>query len=130
MKDKLMKMMAKKKESGDMSEPEKKAKMSVLEELQKMATEAMAGRLHGMKKVQVAGSSDEALEEGLDKAKELIGGEEEAEEAAEGSEEESEDISPEEASMEVEDDMEDMDESELDAKLEKLMALKRRKGMK
>lgn len=123
MKDKLMKMMAKKKESGDMSEPEKKAKMSVLEELQKMATEAMGEKLHGMKKVQVAGSSDEALEEGLDKAKELIGGEEE--ESEEGG-----DISPEEASMEVEDDMEDMDEAELDAKLEKLMALKRRKGMK
>ena len=51
---------------------EQKAKMGVMEDLQKMAHDAMGGKLKGMKKVTVASDSEEGLEHGLDKAHDVI----------------------------------------------------------
>jgi hypothetical protein len=96
MQDKLKKLMDKKKaEEGHMSEPEKHAKMSVLHELKRQASDAMAAGLHhlkhaghelegmshmhddlgnqpGMKHVSVTSDSEEGLTHGLDKAKEIV----------------------------------------------------------
>lgn len=132
MHEKLMKMMQSKKRKGeDMSSTEKDAKMSVLKDLQKMASEAMSGRLHGLKKVTVAGDSPEALEEGLEHAQEMVEGEQMEKEEHEAKE------SPEHEMMEDLGDSEMMEESEdeeseddLDAKIAKLMELKKKKGMK
>lgn len=132
MHDKLMKMMkAKKMKGADMSDTEKDAKMSVLKDLQKMAAEAMSGRLHGLKKVTVAGDSPEAIEEGLDHAKSMLEGDEMEHEEHEAKE------SPEHEMMEDlhdgdmgEEESEDESEDDLDAKIQKLMELKKKKGMK
>lgn len=67
-------MAAKQKEKG-MSPMEKDAKMSVLHDLHKMASDAMANHMTGaMKKVTVASPDEEGLEHGLDKAKDMLHG--------------------------------------------------------
>ena len=54
------------------------AKMKMLQDLKKMATEMMGhdlkGKMDGMKKVSVMANDKEGLEKGLDKAKELMHG--------------------------------------------------------
>jgi len=55
----------------------KEAKMDVLKALQKMATDMMG---EDMKKVSVMAKDNKGLEEGLDKAKEIIGDMDEEEE--------------------------------------------------
>lgn len=68
-----MKMYKEKKEKKPMmSDNEKTAKMSVLEELKKQASDAMGGKLKGLKKVSVMASDKEGLKEGLEKAEELV----------------------------------------------------------
>jgi hypothetical protein len=138
--------MFEKKKGSKMSEAEHGAKKSVLESLRDEMSNAMGAKLHGLKKVSVASDSPKGLEKGLDLAKNLIKKKgdtmndttaEEIEDAVEGDEmsthptdnaeegsdaEESEESPEEEAS---EDDA--MSEEELDKKLEKLMALKKKK---
>lgn len=63
-----------------MDDREKEAKMGVLGSIKKMASDMMADDIKGMKKVVVAGNDEEAVKEGLDKAKELMGEEEKEEE--------------------------------------------------
>lgn len=144
--DHLKKLMAKKK--GDMPAHERQAKMDVLKDLRDQAASAMAGGLHGLKKVSVMSDSPEGLSEGLDKAKHIAEGAEEdrehalhepemddaAEEDAEKHEgeeamgaEHDEALSPEAAAHEEEAEHEGREYShdELDAEIAKLMELKR-----
>lgn len=154
MNEKLAKLMEKARKNGkDMKElhpMEKDAKMSVLNDLKDVASDAMKQKIHGLKKVQVMSDSDEGLKAGLSKAEDLISdaahkedhemnpeemredaedghgrdGDEFAggqEESLEHDEEAAE--SPEEELAE-EHDPEHMDEEELNAKIEHLMHLK------
>lgn len=115
----MKKLMMLKKDKKKMSPSEKEAKMSVLKDLKSVAEEAMGDDLKGMKKVTVAADSEEGLEEGMDKAKELL-------KAKMG------DMSPADAEHEEEEmeeeseDSEDMSEEELDAKIAKLMEMKKK----
>lgn len=68
------------KKGREMSPMEKKAKMGIMKDIQEMASKSMGGKLDGLKKVTVAGSSPEAVEEGLDKAKEIVSGSSESSE--------------------------------------------------
>lgn len=61
------------KKKSKMHPMEQKAKMSVLDDLSKMADDAMGGKLAGMSKVTVAADDKDGLEEGLSKAKSLLG---------------------------------------------------------
>lgn len=145
--DKLQKLM-KKKKGSEMSDMEKKAKMSVVGELRGMASEAMGDKLSALKTM----GSKPKLKEGLEKAKQILGAghdgynedpnvshsklfgqgtaEEEAAEspAEEKSEEDMGDEGEVDAHMgKLRSDGEDqMSEEELDAKLEHLMNLKRK----
>lgn len=67
-----LKKLREKKGMHKMHPMEQKAKMGVMEDLQKMAHDAMGGKLKGMKKVTVASDSEEGLEHGLDKAHDVI----------------------------------------------------------
>lgn len=69
MKEKLMKMMAKKK---DLSPAEKKAKMSAVKDLKSAAHEAMGSKMDHLKKVSVMSDSPQGLEHGLDMAKHVV----------------------------------------------------------
>lgn len=86
----LDKLMAKKK--GEALDPTySAAKMSMLQSLKDEMNGMMKGDLDGakgMKHVEVAGDSPEALSEGLDKAKDMVGSEQdgEDEEGSEGAE--------------------------------------------
>lgn len=78
MKDKLSALMAEKKK-GELSPEEVQAKQEVLMELLEWAQDAMGGRVKsGMDelmapaKVEVMADSPEGLEEGLDKAKDIV----------------------------------------------------------
>ncbi len=77
MQDKMSKLLEKKKKDGKtMPEHEKNAKLGVMEDLHKMASDAMGSKLGGLKKVTVASDSSEGLSHGLDKAKEIMNGNE------------------------------------------------------
>lgn len=98
---KLEKMLSGKEESdSQMSEEKMKIKKEMLEALMEHVKEAMKGRLLGdmgeMKKVSVMAPSQEGLEEGLEKAKEIVESSEmpEMEESEEKEEEMSSDPSP------------------------------------
>ncbi len=52
---------------------ERKAKMGVVGDLQKMAEDAMGGKLQGLKKVSVASDSPEGLQTGLEHAQHMLG---------------------------------------------------------
>ena len=67
---------------------ELKAKTNVLEQLKQAMQDEMGGKLSGLKKVTVASDSKHGLEQGLDKAKHLLGSHEDADqEQVEGAEE-------------------------------------------
>tara|TARA_R110000868_G_scaffold66014_10_gene197044 strand:+ start:3846 stop:4304 length:459 start_codon:yes stop_codon:yes gene_type:complete len=145
---KLDKLMEKKKKDKPMSDMAKEAKMSVVKEMQAMAAGAMKDGLKGgLKKVTVASDSPEGLKEGLDKAKQIADGisgddTDQADTDLEDAREDEPIHSPEgykqakEDSKEMmgysgeeegeEDEMEDCSEEELDAKLAKLMDLKKK----
>lgn len=53
---------------------ERKAKMGVVDDLSKMAEDAMGGKLKGLQRVSVAADSPEHLEDGLDKARDVLKG--------------------------------------------------------
>lgn len=74
MKDKLHKMMAKKR---DLLPHEKKAKMDVVHDLRGVASDMLGDRMEGLKKVSVMSDSPEGLEAGLHKAHEIVSGSEE-----------------------------------------------------
>lgn len=69
-----------KKKGGKMLPAEKEAKMSVLKEISDLASGAMADDVKGLKKVTVAAPDQAGLEEGLEKAQEMVGSEDESSE--------------------------------------------------
>lgn len=72
--DRLKKLKEKKGMSMHKMHPlEKKAKMGVIDELSKMAEDAMGSKLKGMNKVTVASDSHQGLEHGLEDAHHLLG---------------------------------------------------------
>lgn len=105
------KLLAKKKAEGmkPMSPVERQAKMGVIQDMRKMASDEMSQPLHDLKKVSVSAESPEALKMGLDKAKQIVGhGDDEAAEGeqsfADGGE-----VHPEESDLHHTD-MEDLEE--------------------
>src|SRR4029077_455964 len=72
--DKMKKLMEKKKKDGSshLSDVERDAKSSVLDDLKSQAEDAMSSKLHGLNKVQVASDSPEGLKHGLDMAKYVL----------------------------------------------------------
>lgn len=122
MDEKMMKKMMDKKSEGS-SDMKKDAKLSVLKELRKMASDMMGEDLKGgmMKKVTVAAPSTEGLKEGLEKAEDLMGempnGEEESEEGYDEMTDWSDDLSK-------------YSPEELKAKIEELQAALNEKSMK
>lgn len=121
---------------------EKKAKKGVLSDIMKEMSGMMAEPMKGLKKVTVAAKDQEGLEKGLEKAKELIKGEEpcpECEKMMEGScpkcsemseesdEEESSEEPSEEKSEESMGDEEHQSIEELEQQIKKLEELKRKK---
>lgn len=103
------KMLQKRKGHKEMSDTEMEAKKSVIEHMRDMAAGMMGDNLKSLKKVTVASDSEEGLKKGLEKAEDII----DQKMDDEGEDEE-----------EMEADSEEMSEEELNAKLEKLMALK------
>lgn len=86
MNEKFLKLLAEKKaESRNMSAPEKSAKLANLKELKSAMDGMLKDNLASgkMKKVEIASDSEEGLEHGLDKAKEMLGEESESEEEEE-----------------------------------------------
>lgn len=73
MHDKLKKIMQKKR---DLSDNERDAKMDVVKQLRDMASSAMGDKIDGLRKVSVTSNSPEGLEEGLNKAREVVSGKE------------------------------------------------------
>jgi hypothetical protein len=116
-----MKRLMERKGAKELSPMEKKARMSMVDELRKMAEGEMKDRAFG--KVTVASDSPEGLKKGLEMAKDKVemmpeSAEEEMEEASEDEESE-EEYSEDEDMYEAE-----MSEDEIDAKLAELMKLK------
>lgn len=97
MKERLMKFKGKK---DKMSDVEKTAKMNVLGEMKGAAEDMMRSKLGGLKKVTVASPSESGLEQGLEKAKEMI------------------------SEVPLEESEEEMQLPEIEAKIAELMALK------
>src|SRR5271166_895434 len=67
-----MKKLREKKGMSKMHPLEKKAKMGVLDDLSKMADDAMGDKLKGMNKLTVAADSPKGLEEGMSHAHDLL----------------------------------------------------------
>jgi cbb3-type cytochrome oxidase cytochrome c subunit len=121
----MLKKMKKKGEESSMPEHEKQAKMSVLSHLCDMAQESMGSKLHGLKKVSVMSDSKEGLDEGLDKAHQVL---KQMPEEEESPEEESLE-SPEQEMSEGHDmapGEEECSPEELDAKIAHLQMLKQK----
>src|SRR5579864_3507338 len=72
--EKLMKMLAKKK---DLSPHAKKAKMDVVKDLKDSVSDMMGDKMSGLKKVSVMSNSKEGLKKGLDKARGVVSDSEE-----------------------------------------------------
>lgn len=109
----MMKMMNKEDDGGDLK---KDAKLSVLKELRKMASDMMGEDLKGgFKKVTVAAPDKEGLKEGLDKAKSLMGEMPEEESAEEDAGE-----------MGEEGESEEMSAEDIDAQIQHLMEMKKK----
>ena len=72
MKD-MMEKMKMMKDGDEEKDYKKMAHMQVLKDLRQMAMDAMGEGMSDMKKVTVAADDDEGLEEGLKKAKEMLG---------------------------------------------------------
>jgi len=127
-----------KKKLGDL---ERIAKMDVLKGISGLASDAMSNKLKdGLKKVTVASNSPEGLEKGLDKAKEMISehgmSEKDPEKMNDSEEKESECMEDKgselesESEMSEDDSMENLSEEEIDAKLAKLMEMKKKLASK
>ena len=120
MNDKLLKALEKK---GKKLDPvAKEAKMGVLKDLSSQAGGLLKDKLKGLKKVTVASDSKEGLEEGLDKAEELISGKI----GEDGHEMEEEMEEPLEVA-EVSDEEEDLSPEQIEEQIQKLQALKQEK---
>lgn len=71
--EKFHKLLKKKLDEGHTLHPaERDAKMGVLKDLHKMASDSMADKIHGIKKVSVMAPDEEGLSHGLDAAKHIV----------------------------------------------------------
>lgn len=86
MQEKFKELLLKKKKEGKVLSPEQaKSKMDVLQELMGLVDDSMGNKIKGLQKVTVAAPTKEGLEEGLEKAQEVIeGASEESEDEEEG----------------------------------------------
>lgn len=107
-----------------MSDMAKKSKLSVLKDLHKQASDAMKGDLEGMKKVTVAADSKSGLKEGLEKAEEMLGDDDEVGEQGEYDTGDKERDEQSEGFEDQQEESEPMDEDELNAKIAELVKLK------
>ena len=115
-----------------MSPAAQKAKLTVLKEANKMATDEMKKDLSGLKKVTVASDSKAGLMKGLEKAEDIVEGEEKDCSECPGcphcmGEQEDEDMEMASESEDEEDEQEatePMDIDELEAKIQELMKMK------
>jgi hypothetical protein len=139
MRDKLMERMGKK---GKKLNPlEQKAKMDVVKSLSEQAGSMLGDKVKAMKQVTVAAPDKKGLVEGLEKAEDIIEGDEneasvsemmkdkasdDMESDEEGSEMESED-EEESESDDMMEECKDMSPEELDDKIQKLLELKKEK---
>lgn len=122
MKHDLMKKLMEKKAEKKLSPNEQKAKMSVMEELQNMASDAMGKKLDGIKKVTVASDDEQGLKKGLEKASEIV---DKGIPALDSSDEEQDEMMEEEQEEMMGEQPEDeMSEDEINEKLEELMKKK------
>ena len=138
--EKFHKLLKKKMDEGKELNPiDKDAKMGVLKDLHKMASDSMADKLHGIKKVTVAAPDEEGLKHGLEKAQDIVSdmpemleesedGHPEGEELEESAEHELSESPEEEASEH--DELGEMDEADIDAQLADLMKKKQLLQMK
>ncbi len=82
---KLDQLMEKKAGSaGEMDPARREAKMNMLKALRNEMSQMMSGDLKGAKKVEIQADDTDGLEDGLDKAKELLSGGDEDESAEDG----------------------------------------------
>lgn len=134
----LAKLMAKKKSDKPLDEGYKTAKMSMLQALKDEMGKMMGDDLKAgtMKKVEVAAPDKEGLSEGLDKAKDLVQGDDESaegdEEAAEGEEPMNGDSADKMLAGMIghEADEGELDDAKIDALIELLQKKKAEKQMK
>lgn len=122
--NKMLAELMKKKEEQDspMSDMEKESKISVLNEIRDLASKAMGSKLDGMKKVSVMSDSKEGLEKGLNKAEDLLHtGQDEFASPDEIKEHNAEEMGEPES-----DEDSDLDHDEIEAKIAKLMELKKK----
>lgn len=125
----LAKLMALKGKSKEMDPAEKEGKLAALSSFSDMAKEAMGHKLGGVKKVTVASNTPQGLEKGLDKAKQIVGHGDD--ESLEDPTEEASETPDMEAAEGPDDQIQPCDEhsspEEIDAEIERLMALKAEK---
>lgn len=130
--DRFEKMMGKKKKEGsEMPEMVKKTKMGILENLRDQADDMMSDKVANLKKVTVASGSKEGLGMGLEKAKELLEGQQNDDDSSE--DDEQMDMGPGADMMEKlnpSHEHEEMDEDAINQKLEELMKMKERLASK
>lgn len=108
-----------------LSPMEMKASKKVLDELRGEAKSMMNEKMGKLKKVTVASDSKEGLKKGLEKAEEILEGDEEKCGMCGKMPCECEEMEDESEEMESED-SEEMSEEEIDAKIAKLMAMKKK----
>lgn len=119
MKDMLMKKLEKK---GKKLDPlEKEAKMGIVKEMGRQAGALLSGKIPGKKQVTVAADSSEGLKEGLEKAEDIVEGEEGVEPELEGMKEAMGEKPPMEGLLK---EMENCTPEEIDDKIAELEMLK------
>lgn len=130
MRDKLMERMGKK---GKKLNPlEQKAKMDVVKSLSEQAGSMLGDKVKAMKQVTVAAPDKKGLVEGLEKAEDIIEGDENEASVSEMMKDKaSDDMESEDEEESESDDMmekcKDMSPEELDNKIQKLLELKKEK---
>ena len=119
MKDALMKKLEKK---GKKLDPlEKEAKMGIVKEMGRQAGALLSGKIPGKKQVTVAADSKEGLKAGLEKAEDIVEGEEGVEPELEGMKEAMGEKPPMEGLLK---EMENCTPEEIDEKIAELEMLK------
>ncbi len=107
-----------------LSEMEQKASLKALGDYRGEAQKLMKDKMKNLKKVTVASDSEEGLKEGLEKAEDLIKGTDmySSEQANDNFEDRTE-----HGEAELEEDCEELSEEELDERIQKLLAIQKKK---